>query len=495
MAANRPFYTSTDLIEAVQRKIAMPLSQQTVTENSILRFANEEVYLGQVPSILQFHQEYFVCPVVVPLIENVSKYSIPDRAIGLRMRDVMYQDTQGTLYEMTRIDAADKAFFQQSGGSSGTIHKFYIENNSIVLQPTVVGAVQGNLVFYIFLRPNQLVTNDRASILQSISSPTSSIKKNLLANSTFIQVNAVNTLTITSHGFTNGNHLTFSSTGTLPSGITEGTLYYVISATANTFQISTSIGGSAVVILSVGTGLHTVTRTKQLTVDFLPSDIDFTTDTITLVNHDFINGDRVLLSSSSSLPTPLVENRFYYVVGAAANTIQLSLTSGGSAIDITFNGEGEHIISSDITQLTFDAVPSNIANSSLIDFLQTNVGHKTYSYDVQIPANGISSTVISFATTDVPTDFLVGDYICSANECIIPQIPSDLHNGLAERTCARILAAQGDSQGLATVQQKIGEIEKNQEMLLENRAEGSPMKIVARHSLLRYSRFGSKRRL
>lgn len=495
MANQKPYYTSTDLIEAVKRKISIPLSQQTFSENDILLFANEETYLSQVPSILLYHQEYFVFPVVVPLKENTSRYPIPDRAIGLRMRDVMYQDQSGNLSDMTRVDAADKAFFQQSGGSTTSIHKFYIEGNEIVLLPKIEGSVFGSIVFYIFLRPNQLVANNRAAILQSIATTPSQIKKNLLANSTFIQINPTNTFTIPLHGFSNGNHLTFQSSGILPAGMLADTLYYVVGSTTNTFQISSTIGGPPIILTSVGTGIHTVTRTKSLKIGFKPGDLDFTTGTITALNHDLVNNDRVLLSSDKMLPTPLAANTFYYVVGATSNTIQLSATLGGPPIVITYNGEGSHYISTDITTLTFDQVPVNITNSSLIDFLQTNTGHRTYNYDVQIPSNGISGMSISFNSSDIPTSFGVNDYICTANECIIPQIPSDLHNGLAERTSARILASIGDAAGLAAVQQKISEIDKSQGSLLDNRAEGNPQKVLARHSLLRYQRFTGRRRL
>jgi hypothetical protein len=67
------------------------------------------------------------------------------------------------------------------------------------------------------------------------------------------------TITITSHGFTNGKIVRFSSAGTLPSGISAGVTYYIINAATNTFQISTIEGGSAVDITSGGSGTHTAT--------------------------------------------------------------------------------------------------------------------------------------------------------------------------------------------------------------------------------------------
>jgi len=43
--------------------------------------------------------------------------------------------------------------------------------------------------------------------------------------------------------------------GVLPGGISEGTLYYAVNATAQTFQVSTTLGGSALNITSDGDGM------------------------------------------------------------------------------------------------------------------------------------------------------------------------------------------------------------------------------------------------
>ena len=545
-----PYYTSDTLIDAVQRKIAMPLSQQTFQPDDILKFANEEMMLGTAPSVMIYHQEYFVFPVVVPLVNNQSRYAIPDRAIGVRFRDVFYQDTNNppNLFEMTRVDADDKAFFQRNVGANSAIHKFYIEGNDIVLVPQQEGAAIGSLVFYIYLRPNQLVQNSRAATCTSITTTPSSIPLNFLSNSTFIQINPTNTITIPNHGLVNGNKVTLSTTGTLPNGLLNQ-LYYVVTSTTNTFQLSLTIGGPAVEILDTGAGLGTITRTLYLTTEVLPQAIDFTTGTFTVTNNDYANNQQVMwYNIGGQLPTPLNDNTLYYIINRTINTFQLSTSIGGAPITITFNGTGANYISSDLTTVAFDAIPANITNNSQIDFLQTGSGHKTYAYNVLVPTNGISGNNITFLYTSVPNQsslnaivnhyvgpfgpevnfncwdhwfacnngvqfyyngisdqalsnaevpglFAVGDYICSASECIIPQVPSDLHNGLAERTCGRILAALGDQAGLQNVNTKLGEVNAAQGTLLDNRSEGNGMKITARHSLLRYGRFFGRRRV
>lgn len=63
----------------------------------------------------------------------------------------------------------------------------------------------------------------------------------------------------TSHGFTAGNSVTFTTTGALPTGVVAGTTYYIISAglSANSFRISDTIGGSAINTSGSQSGTHT----------------------------------------------------------------------------------------------------------------------------------------------------------------------------------------------------------------------------------------------
>jgi len=69
---------------------------------------------------------------------------------------------------------------------------------------------------------------------------------------------------------------------------------------------------------------------------------DATANTLNATAHPFQNGDVVTLSTSNTLPSPLLTTRDYYVVNRAANTFQVALTYGGSAIDLTTTGTGTH---------------------------------------------------------------------------------------------------------------------------------------------------------
>lgn len=70
---------------------------------------------------------------------------------------------------------------------------------------------------------------------------------------------ATDTFTSTAHGKSNNDRVMIKNeNGNMPGGVTATTVYYVIGATANTFQISATEGGAAVNVTSAGDGTHKV---------------------------------------------------------------------------------------------------------------------------------------------------------------------------------------------------------------------------------------------
>lgn len=79
-------------------------------------------------------------------------------------------------------------------------------------------------------------------------------------------------ITWAAHGQIVGTPVVFTTTGSLPTGLTVGTTYYIISAgfAAGAFEVSASPNGAAINTLSAGSGVHTATvpgvrlmRTRQ----------------------------------------------------------------------------------------------------------------------------------------------------------------------------------------------------------------------------------------
>lgn len=68
---------------------------------------------------------------------------------------------------------------------------------------------------------------------------------------------------------------------------------------------------------------------------------DVTANTITSNGHGLVNTDRVIAFNvvGETIPGGITEGAAYFVVGAATDTFQIALTSGGAAIDLTTQGE------------------------------------------------------------------------------------------------------------------------------------------------------------
>lgn len=74
-------------------------------------------------------------------------------------------------------------------------------------------------------------------------------------------------------------------------------------------------------------------------------------DEFTLAAHGLTDGTQIMLKNNAgSLPAGLSPNVAYFVISATTNTFQLSLISGGSAINITDVGTGTHYVSQNIVR-------------------------------------------------------------------------------------------------------------------------------------------------
>ncbi len=162
------YLTSSSLIATVKTEALIPTSQSTFTNADFLSFANQEMRIGLVPSIMTLHQEYYVrnsAPITI--VANQSNYPIPYRAVGSKFRELFYADTNGNLLRMTRISPDNVPYFQQTSTSNSYLF-FYIQGNEVVLAPNVGASPSGTLMFSFWMRPNELVDESRVATITNI---------------------------------------------------------------------------------------------------------------------------------------------------------------------------------------------------------------------------------------------------------------------------------------------------------------------------------------
>lgn len=137
---------------------------------------------------------------------------------------------------------------------------------------------------------------------------------------------------ITSNTFSNGDYIVYDNGGGNDiNGLTSGSSYYVVNATASEFQLSLTSGGSAIDFLAK----------DKITFDADDAAVvDVAANRIVHASHPFQNGDEVLYDVGGGVAIGgLTDATNYFVVNRTGSGFQLSATSGGSAIDLTANNE------------------------------------------------------------------------------------------------------------------------------------------------------------
>ena len=99
--------------------------------------------------------------------------------------------------------------------------------------------ISGCLIDNEVIKFTQLINKNSATVTMTIATPC--------------------VVTWAAHGLVNGVAIQLATTGALPTGLSVGTTYYIVSATTNTFQLAATRGGSAINTTGTQSGVHTAT--------------------------------------------------------------------------------------------------------------------------------------------------------------------------------------------------------------------------------------------
>lgn len=94
----------------------------------------------------------------------------------------------------------------------------------------------------------RFVGSDIHKIYESITGSTSTVTMTIAAPCV---------VTWSAHGRAEGDPISFTTTGALPTGLVSGTAYYVKTPTANTFNVAATVGGAAITTTGTQSGTHT----------------------------------------------------------------------------------------------------------------------------------------------------------------------------------------------------------------------------------------------
>lgn len=160
-------------------------------------------------------------------------------------------------------------------------------------------------------------------------------------------------LTVANQHYMAGNYIWLTgmkcqfsnSGGSLPTGISAATDYFMIAVSATTIRVCTSqanaSAGIYIDITAAGSGTNTLTTSDPDPFEVnLTTEINYTTNVITKASHGFYTGCPVDITNQGfPLPSGLAVSTIYYVIVNDANTFQLATSLAnalvGTAIDLT----------------------------------------------------------------------------------------------------------------------------------------------------------------
>lgn len=157
---------------------------------------------------------------------------------------------------------------------------------------------------------------------------------------------------------------------------------------------------------------------------------------VTWTAHGLSDDDQVIFSTTGALPTGLSIDTYYYVINSATNTFQLSLTSGGVAIDTSGSQSGVHTALDDlITDQSYifysDSVPT-------LGYTPTPLGTSpSLYYDVEGAIYTVRGTYSQLQSVPIKSWYfslynsvqtLIQDYDISYNQNIVQEFDGLLDN-------------------------------------------------------------------
>jgi hypothetical protein len=146
--------TTCTLVEGSKRRGFIPKNQSTYTPQDIKDIMNEEMISYMAPIVMELNESYYLRDTDITVCACQTRYRIPYRAMGSKLKDVQFIDSGGSYFEITRVDIGCRP--QYRGFNNGTqMITVYMAADEIVILNSQQSS--GTLRFSYYLRPNELV--------------------------------------------------------------------------------------------------------------------------------------------------------------------------------------------------------------------------------------------------------------------------------------------------------------------------------------------------
>jgi hypothetical protein len=169
------YSTTNTLLPTLRLLPLMPSVQALFSDSDLLTILNFELASKIIPMIDNQSEEYGIYVKDLPYSTSMQRYPIPTtRAVSGKLRSVSFVDSNNNEIRIPRLRPEDTMSNVNATGLAinPALWGFYLENNTVVLY---LGSIAGSSSSFQALRlryirqPNQLVSNDAAAQVSSIS--------------------------------------------------------------------------------------------------------------------------------------------------------------------------------------------------------------------------------------------------------------------------------------------------------------------------------------
>lgn len=171
-------YTADKLVEDVKALSILPDSQLLLDPSEILRMMNFQMRSSLVPLIDSAAEEFFVHYEDIDYDPDQTEYGIPLRAVGTKLRDVVFVDSNGNEVGIPRLRPEQiKTGFQYGIGYNFGMYGFFLKDQKIVLYIGNQSGVSSypTLRLKYFRRPSDCVVADECGQITLINTGTNEV--------------------------------------------------------------------------------------------------------------------------------------------------------------------------------------------------------------------------------------------------------------------------------------------------------------------------------
>jgi hypothetical protein len=159
--------TTDDLLTDVRARVVAPSANGLLSSTEILALADQEMRTELAAILIGIRSEYWLANYTTSITSGTASYRMPDRALGMALRDVTVYDSNGREYDCVNIPADQRYLWTrgQTWAPTGPF-AFTLDNGAVVLLPTPSSSGWTLRMRY-YASPSRLVATSEAMAIET----------------------------------------------------------------------------------------------------------------------------------------------------------------------------------------------------------------------------------------------------------------------------------------------------------------------------------------